>query len=227
MDVETVWQRCGEYQIATRPPGIRPSPTGPRLRGRPRGSLHVYRGWGEMGVTVLLRTGNGVDCPAVGALHHRSRAAAYAHFLSPQALNFGSPEALGEWWSERWKWEHETHRLTVAVDGDRIVGFSYLGPDEEPGVMLLNAIHVDPSYLGGGVGKLLMLDALPHLGDRAVLWVLERNDRARRFYEKGGWVFDGTTRDESMGGENTHQLRYTWPAMTGDDGRVNQADGSA
>jgi len=29
--VETVWQRYGEYQAATRPPGIRPCPTGPRF----------------------------------------------------------------------------------------------------------------------------------------------------------------------------------------------------
>jgi GNAT superfamily N-acetyltransferase len=146
----------------------------------------------------------------VGALHYRSRATAYAHFLPPEALNFGSPEALGEWWSERWKWEREDHRLTVAVDGDRLVGFSYLGPDEEPDAMLLSAIHVDPDYVGHGVGKMLMLDALEHLGDRAVLWVLAGNDRALRFYQRGGWVFDGTTRDEKMSGVTTHQLRYRW-----------------
>jgi GNAT superfamily N-acetyltransferase len=161
-------------------------------------------------VTVKLRTGNDFDLAEIGALHYRSRAAAYADFLPPEALTFGSPVAMGEWWSERWKWERDTHRLSVAVDGDRIVGFTYLGPDEEPGVMLLNAIHVDPDYVGGGVGKLLMLDALAQLGDRAVLWVLERNHRARRFYERGGWVFDGTTRDETIGGAPTHQLRYQW-----------------
>jgi GNAT superfamily N-acetyltransferase len=147
---------------------------------------------------------------AVGALHYRSRATAYAHFLPPAALNFGSPEALGEWWSERWKWEQEDHRMTVAVDGDRVVGFTYLGPDEEPRVRLLSAIHVDPEYVGGGVGRLLMLDALEHLGESAVLWVLEPNERARHFYERGGWVFDGTTRDEVMSGVPTHQLRYAY-----------------
>lgn len=160
-------------------------------------------------MTVVLRTAKDLDLAEIGALHFRSRAAAYAHFLPPHALSYGSPEALGEWWSERWKWEQDDHRLTVAVDTDRVVGFTYLGPDDEPGVMLLSAIHVDPDYVGGGVGKLLMRDALEHLGDRAVLWVLERNDRARRFYERGGWVADGAFRDEMMGGVPTHQLRYT------------------
>jgi GNAT superfamily N-acetyltransferase len=159
-------------------------------------------------VTVVLRTGKDFDLAAVGALHYRSRAAAYAHFLSPEALSFGSPEALGEWWAERWKWERDTSRLTVAVEGETIVGFSYLSAGEEPGVRELSAIHVDPGYVGAGVGRLLMIDALAHLGERAVLWVVEGNARARRFYERGGWSFDGTTRDETMGGEMTHQLRY-------------------
>ena len=161
---------------------------------------------------MLLRAGTDRDTPAVGALHYRSRAAAYAHLLSPAALAFGSPEALGEWWLERLRWERHTHCLTVAVDEGAIVGFTYLGPSAEAGVMELGAIHVDPAYVGCGVGRQLMRDALEYLGDRAVLWVLAGNERARRFYERGGWFFDGTTRDAPMGGETTLQLRYSLPS---------------
>jgi len=160
-------------------------------------------------MTAHLRPGADPDLAAVGALHYRSRAAAYAEILSPAALAFGSPAVLGEWWAERWKWERETHRLTVAADAGEVVGFSYVGPSFDEGVRELYAIHVDPAFVGSGVGKLLMLDALPHLGDQAVLWVLEGNARARRFYERGGWFADGTSRDEAMGGEPTHQLRYS------------------
>jgi ribosomal protein S18 acetylase RimI-like enzyme len=160
---------------------------------------------------MMLRPGTERDLPAVGALHYRSRASAYADILSPAALSYGSPASLGEWWVERWRWERDTHRLTVAVDGGAVVGFTYLGPSPDPGVMELSAIHVDPVYVGSGLGRQLMRDALPHLGDRAVLWVLEGNERARRFYERGGWAFDGTSRDVPMGGETAHQLRYTRP----------------
>jgi GNAT superfamily N-acetyltransferase len=159
-------------------------------------------------VTVILRTGKDSDLGEVGRLHFRSRLDAYADVLPAQALAFGSPDGLAEWWAERWKWERDTHRLAVAADGDRIVGFTYVGPDDEPGVMLLNAIHVDPQYVGSGVGRQLMADALPHLGHRAVLWVLAGNDRARRFYERGGWRFDGTTRVEDWNGVPTQQMRY-------------------
>jgi len=160
-------------------------------------------------MTANLRPGADADLRAVGALHYRSRAAAYADILSPAALTFGSPAVMGEWWAERWKWEQATHRLAVAVDDGEIVGFSYVGPSFDEGVRELYAIHVDPEVVGAGVGKLLMVDALSHLGEHAVLWVLEGNARARRFYERGGWFADGTSRDEAMGGEMTHQLRYS------------------
>ncbi|AGZ39382.1 GNAT family N-acetyltransferase [Actinoplanes friuliensis] len=162
-------------------------------------------------MTVLLRPAADDDLPAVGALHFTSRAHAYAEILSPEALDHGSPEVMGEWWSERWKWEKETHRLTVAVDGGTLAGFSYLGPSEEEGAAELYAIHAAPEFVGTGVGRLLMLDALPALAriaDHAVLWVLEPNTRARRFYERGGWVADGVTRTEPIGGEPVLQLRY-------------------
>jgi GNAT superfamily N-acetyltransferase len=159
-------------------------------------------------VTVLLRTATDADLPAVGDLHYRSRADAYAGLVSPTALTFGDGGALGEWWAERLRWENDTHRLTVAVDGDTVVGFTYVGPSPAAGVCELYAIHVAPERVGTGVGRMLMTDALPYLGPRAVLWVLEGNTRARRFYEKGGWVADGETRQAPMGGVVTHQVRY-------------------
>jgi GNAT superfamily N-acetyltransferase len=160
-------------------------------------------------MTARLRPVADADLLTIGDLHYRSRASAYAEILSPEALSSGSPEFMGEWWAERWKWERDTHRMTVAVDGADLVGFSYVGPSPEDGVRELYAIHVDPAHIGAGVGKLLMVDALAHLGDHAVLWVLEGNARARRFYERGGWSADGATRDDAIGGEPTRQLRYS------------------
>jgi GNAT superfamily N-acetyltransferase len=161
-------------------------------------------------MTVLLRPATEADLPSVGALHHRSRVSAYRDFLSEESLETGGPLALGQYWQERWKHERDVCRLTIADNEGFVVGFSYLGPSEEPGVGILNAIHVAPEYVGDGVGKLLMIDALDALQgyDSAILWVLTGNRRARRFYERGGWEPDGTTRVESIGGEPVPQLRY-------------------
>jgi GNAT superfamily N-acetyltransferase len=168
-------------------------------------------------VTLLLRTVDDSDLAAVGALHHRSRTDAYAGLVSAAGLAAGSAEAMGEWWAERWRWERDVCRLTVAADGDTVIGFSYLGPSETPDAVELYAIHVDPTRVGTGVGRLLMAGALHDLAamsmsepgrDRAVLWVLVGNTRARRFYERAGWVPDGAERLAPIGPELVAQLRY-------------------
>ena len=162
---------------------------------------------------VSLRTAEEVDLMAVGSVHQRSRVAAYAGLLSPETLEVRTAEAFGEWWTERYRWERETHVLTVADRGGEVVGFTYVGPSETPDAAELYGIHVEPSLVGAGVGRLLMVDAIEKLsqigGSRAVLWVLDGNTRARRFYEAGGWTADGATRNEPVNGEPVDQLRYS------------------
>jgi GNAT superfamily N-acetyltransferase len=166
-------------------------------------------------VTTILRPVTQADLPTVGALHIRSRRAAYRHILPADALAAPGEEAMGDYWTQRWTYERGTHRLTVAERDDRVVGFTYLGPDpdQDGPVGLLCAIHVEPDEVGRGTGRLLMVDALDATRRRgwlrAVLWVLRDNTRARRFYEHGGWAADGTERDETIGGTLTRQLRYT------------------
>jgi hypothetical protein len=57
-----------------------------------------------------------------------------------------------------------------------------------------------------------MAAALDHLAEAgftsAILWVLTTNDRARRFYEAGGWRRDGTERTEHMSGARVDEVRY-------------------
>ena len=104
--------------------------------------------------------------------------------------------------------------MTVAERDGRLVGFSYLGPDDagEPATGLLNAIHLEPGERGRGTGRELMIDALDAIRargwSRAALWVLRENAPARRFYERGGWAADGVEREAEIGWAVTHQLRY-------------------
>ncbi|TDB74622.1 GNAT family N-acetyltransferase [Micromonospora sp. KC723] len=165
-------------------------------------------------MTVTLRPAVVGDLMLVGALHQRSRVAAYSSILPPAALAEPSEAAMGSYWVERWAWEHDDHRMMVAERDGRLVGFSYLGPDDEgdPATGLLNAIHLDPDERGRGTGRKLMVDALDAMRSRgwsrAVLWVLRDNARARTFYERGGWTTTGQVRDEPVGPVVVPQLRY-------------------
>lgn len=102
--------------------------------------------------------------------------------------------------------------LFVAETDERIVGFVNLGPSrDEDAAGELYAIYVMAERWDTGVGRALMevaLDALAGRYPQSTLWVLEENDRARRFYEKGGWRFDGTTKDDDRGTFVLREVRY-------------------
>jgi ribosomal protein S18 acetylase RimI-like enzyme len=63
-----------------------------------------------------------------------------------------------------------------------------------------------------GVGRALIRageERLRELGYRTVvLWVLDGNERAQRFYESEGWTLDGEQRTIEFVGEPIPEVRY-------------------
>ena len=87
------------------------------------------------------------------------------------------------------------------------------GDDETPaGTGELFAIYLAEHAAGTGIGATLLERAERQLRDegfsRATLWVLETNDRARRFYERHGWVWDGTRGEHRFDCGNRPIVRY-------------------
>src|SRR6266498_236803 len=74
------------------------------------------------------------------------------------------------------------------------------------------AIYQKEDAAGTGVGRALFRGAVEDLWDRgfdrAILWVLETNTRARNFYEREGWHTDGATKTEDFQGFALHEVRY-------------------
>lgn len=101
--------------------------------------------------------------------------------------------------------------FVAEVDG-RVVGFVNVGPSrDEDGIGELYAIYVSADHWDTGTGRALMETALDWLARRfeaSTLWVLHGNGRARRFYERGGWRFDGTRKDDDRGSFVLREVRY-------------------
>ena len=69
------------------------------------------------------------------------------------------------------------------------------------------AIHSLPVSWGTGLGHAMLAEALKQIGDRPVcLWAFRENTRARRFYEKHGFRWDGTERVSEFDG--APEVRY-------------------
>jgi GNAT superfamily N-acetyltransferase len=105
----------------------------------------------------------------------------------------------------------------VAASGAEVVGFAGYGPsrdaDADPGrTGELAMIYLLPQAWGAGVGRELMaaaVDGVAGLGyAEATLWVLDSNDRARRFYAKAGWAGNGATQRDDSRGFTLNEVRY-------------------
>lgn len=69
------------------------------------------------------------------------------------------------------------------------------------------AIHTLPESWGSGLGAAMLTEAMDQIGNQPVfLWAFEENVRARRFYEKHGFRWDGTQRVSEFDG--AIEVRY-------------------
>ena len=76
----------------------------------------------------------------------------------------------------------------------------------EDGAEIL-ALHTLPEARGTGLGAALLEEALTQIGGGTVyLWAFRENVRARRFYEKHGFRWDGTQRVSEFDG--AVEVRY-------------------
>lgn len=132
---------------------------------------------------------------------------AYLDALSVDELEPAWRAAIGHGRLEFWIVERD------GVDiGYVIVGASR-DADLDKGVTgELHAIYVLREHWDTGAGRALIAHAEARLLERgyrdAVLWVLEENARARRFYEKAGWAPDGARKVEPVGGAEHAEVRY-------------------
>jgi ribosomal protein S18 acetylase RimI-like enzyme len=153
----------------------------------------------------VIRPATPDDAEAVARVHVETWRAAYAHALSPEGLASLSV-------TQRAELHRRSPPVVADVDGE-IVGLVSVGPGTDPDTDgELYAIYVLPDHWGSGVGRALMQageERLRELGHQhAILWVLEDNPRARRFYEAAGWTLDGTRRPIAIFGQPVPEIRY-------------------
>lgn len=102
-----------------------------------------------------------------------------------------------------------TERPYLLQDGEEVVGFFSLGPEAEKGEPgLLDKLYLLPEYCGRGYGRQAMDLALQLLNcPEVILWVLRDNRRARHFYERYGYKYDGVTQPVAPGAP-VEEMRY-------------------
>jgi GNAT superfamily N-acetyltransferase len=168
---------------------------------------------------MLLRPAEPDDAMAVARVHVRSWQAAYRGLLPDDYLDQLRPEDRAGRYDfatlDPQKPDRQKPQTIVAAEEGRILGFATTAPSRDPDLTdhgELFALYVDPEHWGRRIGVGLVQAArarLFELGFRhAVLWVMEGNARAERFYRSDGWAPDGSRKTDSLWGVTVNEVRY-------------------
>ncbi len=161
-----------------------------------------------------LRAAVPADADEVARVQVRSWQSAYRGLIAQHYLDGLTPE----FFARRYTFGRVGLRMPstlVAVDDAGIRGLVTTGlcrDGDFPNFGELIALYVDPARARRGVGRSLMAAARERLRGigvaGALLWVLDGNAPARRFYERDGWRSDGTCRTTTFGDSPVRQVRY-------------------
>jgi ribosomal protein S18 acetylase RimI-like enzyme len=163
---------------------------------------------------MLIRRAKKEDIDAITTIHVRTWQAAYKGQMPDELLANLSYEKRRRTWKKIIA-DPKSNLLVTEVDG-QVRGFCGGGKsrdkDASKSVAEIYSIYLDHTFFGKGLGKALlkkMEKLLEEKGfDTATLWVLTTNEKARRFYEKQGYVLDGKEKTIQKDNFDFYEVRY-------------------
>ncbi|NNH72107.1 GNAT family N-acetyltransferase [Nocardia uniformis] len=136
-----------------------------------------------MGTDVTIRPATAVDAEAVGRIWWSGWQDGHLGKVPDELVAVRTEESFGARAVER------IADTTVTVVADTVAGFVMVNGSE------VEQVYVSRDYRGSGVADLLLTAAERQVaaGGHARAWlaVVPGNARARRFYERSGWIDDG------------------------------------
>ena len=140
--------------------------------------------------------------------------AAYRGIIPDEYLDSLSIEERAEKLKEYLNNEPKDHEGHCVIYENEIIGILSIGKcrdEDKPDAGEIEAIYFLEKFWGKGCGIELIdfaIDRLKSMGyTEIIIWVLEENNRARKFYEKRGFAFDGTKK-EIIIGKPLIEIRY-------------------
>jgi ribosomal protein S18 acetylase RimI-like enzyme len=94
------------------------------------------------------------------------------------------------------------HQVWLALQGDKVLGLMALSDGE------IDQLHIDPEHQNHGVGSALLKKARELYPEGLGLFTHQRNETARRFYERKGFV--AVRFGVSPHPESEPDVRYEW-----------------
>ncbi len=168
---------------------------------------------------VNIRRATVADAVTIAGIHLRGWKWAYRGLLPDAFLEGMSLHDREVAWRQQLAPDDARHTWIAEADGHALgtarqaCGLRKLRDSALPeGAGEVYAIYQEEQAAGTGIGRALLSRAMSELKSRgfevAVLWVLESNARARRFYEVAGWEPDGARKQDHRADHVRHEVRY-------------------
>jgi ribosomal protein S18 acetylase RimI-like enzyme len=150
-------------------------------------SQHTFK----PGAGLSLRMAFEKDIPIIRDLSLKVWPQTYATILSPEQINY----MLEMMYSEQSlaKQMKAKHEFILVIDGNVPVGFASISLLEQ-GIYKLHKIYILPSLQGKGAGRFViseLVKAIARKGGKALRLNVNRNNSAKDFYTKLGFIITG------------------------------------
>jgi ribosomal protein S18 acetylase RimI-like enzyme len=163
-----------------------------------------------------IRKATPKDAPGIAKVHVTTWQFAYRSQLPDAFLDSLSVEKRILTWQDILSNPTPRSTVWIAEAQDSILGFCAVGPSQDDDTTSetghLYAIYIDPKHMGQGIGSQLMAKGLESLKAQGftetTLWVLDTNEKTRKFYESKGWSEDGAEKVEPGEGFVLNETRY-------------------
>ena len=175
---------------------------------------------------MIVREATAADAAAVARVQVDSWQAAYQGIIEDAALRGLSVENKQAYWLQ-WFLRNEASRFMRVIDDEaRAVGFAVGGPvrgrtpgsPDLPAVGEIYVLYLLPQVQRRGWGEQLMRSMARGLHRRGLeallLWVLQRNHGACRFYEALGGA-SAYRRRVAVGRQTLMEVGYFWDDLSG------------
>jgi GNAT superfamily N-acetyltransferase len=165
---------------------------------------------------VSVRVAWADDAESIAAVQVRAWPALYAGLLPAEVLPTDVDTVAAQWRQALAKPADARHRVLVALERNRVVGFALTSPAVDPDCDPiadgeLAEVTLDPTERAKGHGSRLLQAAVDTLAadrfTRAVTWVNAGDDALRTFLTDAGWAADTAHRELDLDGTGTTTVK--------------------
>ncbi len=145
--------------------------------------------------TYVIRQANSHDIPRIAEIIVFGKRVAYRPIFENDEVSFNELQVVSLY--EEYQKNPDTLEGMHLYD-DGIIKGVIKGHSEDEKIVEITDFYVEPFFVGQGIGTRLLEYLIQQVRKKGIqkiiLWVIKDNEKARKFYERNGFINSGETR---------------------------------